>query len=389
MKEIQLNMLVLGKGFSGLSAALSLSKYNRSLDVNVLDAAIGPSGSSFANQNNALGVQVHENDEERKAFFDKVMEIAPPGTVDPRLVSLLAEESCERFEELVALGLKFDTDENGRWKKFPACFAPELKHARVFRDLRHAYSLCYNQAKILGCRFIHGYQVREILIENSADGPRASGALIRNFQGQEVLIRSQVVIAALGGTAGRYRYNVAPPGNAGDSHYLIEQAGVEMINKEFMQFMWYTVSDRQFVNISRLLSPEAKIKDPKGKEIVLPGRLLTHAQSRASHCPVAYKMKDREIDEFLIDCQNDDGLVEAYLPDKGWFKMAMMAHASNGGALIDGWGRTNIKGLYCVGECASGMHGANRIGGAMILATQVFGRRAGIAAAEDTNNGLF
>jgi L-aspartate oxidase len=58
-----------------------------------------------------------------------------------------------------------------------------------------------------------------------------------------------------------------------------------------------------------------------------------------------------------------------------------MAHATNGGASIDMNGFTGVPGLYACGECASGMHGANRIGGAMVLATQVFGARAGKAAA--------
>jgi L-aspartate oxidase len=63
-----------------------------------------------------------------------------------------------------------------------------------------------------------------------------------------------------------------------------------------------------------------------------------------------------------------------------------MAHAGNGGALIDEHGGTGVPGLFACGECATGMHGANRIGGAMASATQVFGKRAGEAAAEFASN---
>ncbi|MDY7002291.1 MAG: FAD-binding protein, partial [Thermodesulfobacteriota bacterium] len=52
-------------------------------------------------------------------------------------------------------------------------------------------------------------------------------------------------------------------------------------------------------------------------------------------------------------------------------------------ARIDENGRTSVPGLFAIGECASGMHGANRIGGAMVAATQVFGARAGRAAGLD------
>ena len=58
-----------------------------------------------------------------------------------------------------------------------------------------------------------------------------------------------------------------------------------------------------------------------------------------------------------------------------------MAHSGNGGARIDNYAQTSIPGLYAVGECASGMHGANRMGGGMVLATQVFGYAAGKNAA--------
>ncbi len=68
-------------------------------------------------------------------------------------------------------------------------------------------------------------------------------------------------------------------------------------------------------------------------------------------------------------------------PENVRFKIGLMAHASNGGVVIDQNAWTGISGLFACGECAGGMHGANRIGGAMVLATQVFGKRAGISAA--------
>ena len=67
--------------------------------------------------------------------------------------------------------------------------------------------------------------------------------------------------------------------------------------------------------------------------------------------------------------------------------LALFAHAGNGGAVIDAWGRTDVPGLYVAGECAGGMHGANRLGGGMVTATQVFGARAGRAAAEESTAG--
>ena len=69
------------------------------------------------------------------------------------------------------------------------------------------------------------------------------------------------------------------------------------------------------------------------------------------------------------------------MPDKSVTQVYPLAHAGNGGAIIDEMAETNVPGLLASGECATGMHGANRLGGGMVLATQVFGHRAGLRAA--------
>lgn len=62
-------------------------------------------------------------------------------------------------------------------------------------------------------------------------------------------------------------------------------------------------------------------------------------------------------------------------------RVAMYAHASNGGIKIDAHGATNIKGLFACGEATGGMHGADRLGGLSSANGLVFGRIAGASAA--------
>jgi succinate dehydrogenase/fumarate reductase flavoprotein subunit len=57
-------------------------------------------------------------------------------------------------------------------------------------------------------------------------------------------------------------------------------------------------------------------------------------------------------------------------------KIAPFAHASNGGVKVDSFGRTPVQGLYCLGELAGGIEGANRLGGNSTGACMVFGKRA-------------
>lgn len=62
--------------------------------------------------------------------------------------------------------------------------------------------------------------------------------------------------------------------------------------------------------------------------------------------------------------------------------VAPEAHFVMGGAVVDEHGRTRVPGLYAVGEAAGGVHGANRLDSNALPETQVFGARAGRAAAE-------
>jgi fumarate reductase (CoM/CoB) subunit A len=80
-------------------------------------------------------------------------------------------------------------------------------------------------------------------------------------------------------------------------------------------------------------------------------------------------------------------IVKAYLGKRGFHidsepvPVACFAHAINGGLKINTDGRTTLPGLYAAGEVAGGPHGADRLGGYMLVTCQVYGARAGRAAA--------
>jgi fumarate reductase (CoM/CoB) subunit A len=68
-------------------------------------------------------------------------------------------------------------------------------------------------------------------------------------------------------------------------------------------------------------------------------------------------------------------------------EVAPTAHHFVGGIRIDGHGNTTVKNLFAAGEVTGGVHGANRLGGNALADTQVFGKRAGEAAAENALEG--
>jgi fumarate reductase (CoM/CoB) subunit A len=68
-------------------------------------------------------------------------------------------------------------------------------------------------------------------------------------------------------------------------------------------------------------------------------------------------------------------------PEDAPVEVSIFGHAFNGGVLIDERGGSTVQGLYAAGEAAAGPHGADRLGGNMLMTSQVFGHRAGQAAA--------
>jgi L-aspartate oxidase len=382
LETINTDVLVLGSGLAGMRAAWAALEAHPGLNVVVVSQGVGPSGSSFANINNKLGIQVCITDREREAFVEDAISIAPPGFVDPVLVQIMAEESEVRFRDLVNIGFPFDKDAGGSYFRTTGCFSPESGRAFIFTGLSRAFAALKKKLLSMSGQFLEGWLVQDLIKSQQGEDAAVCGALIKNAKTKEKLaVRSKSVIFALGGPAALFALNVAGPGTHGFVPALLNRVGAHFVNVQYLQFLWHTVPGCQFWPIQELAEPGAHILGANGEKTVLPENLRAFAAERGLHCPVSYGLKDEAIDHYLIEQMGDAGAIEIFTSEKGRFKVALMAHAGNGGAKIDNNSSTGVAGLYACGECAGGMHGANRIGGGMVLSTQVFGERAGRSAA--------
>lgn len=372
------DLLVLGAGLAGLRAAWEACATRPSLRVAIAWQGRGPTGSSFANPNGRLGLHLPDTDKARHAFVARVLRLAAPGFVDPALATALAEDATARFAELKDLGLSFQIGASGAIARYPSCFAQSEPNAVVFTDLGRAFSLFRDKAAAWGAAMWP--QTRILRLLTDPDSGRVSGALLRGPDGFAV-VRAKTVVAALGGPAGLFALRGTGAGNRGESHALLAEAGAALVNEGWLQFMWTRVSDRSFWPVQELARPGFAVMNPDGSPDSLSPELTRLAAARAAHCPMSHGLPDAALDRFVLSRLGPDGGASILAPDGRLFQAAPMAHAGNGGARIDLSGRTSAPGLYAAGECASGMHGANRIGGAMVLACLVFGERAGRGAA--------
>jgi len=359
------HVLVLGAGLAGMRAAWAAKEAAPALSVTLLCPHRKPSGSSFANRNNALGVQA-PLPHEAESFVAEALRLARPGEVAPELARALTDDAPARLDELLALGLGFRREPDGSLTRFPGCFSP-VPRAVVFDGLAQAHAAFLAKVQGLGVRLVHGFEALELLQDDTG---RARGARLMNLRnGTAATVRADAVIAALGGPAPLFARRLCGPGGSGLAYGLLHRAGARLVNARFLQFFWGGARSKRFVNPGALPWPQ---------------ELAPFAAARRTHCPVAYGLPDAALDRELLTRRGADGLVRLPETEPGQEPLALFAHAGNGGARIDAQGRTTTPGLYACGECAGGMHGAQRLGGGMVLSALVFGARAGHAAALET-----
>jgi L-aspartate oxidase len=372
---LETDILVLGAGLAGLRAAIAAGSSAPGLRVTLASPQRRPSGSSFANRNNALGMQAPTPDQ-ADAFTAEALRLAAPGLADPTLVRALAEDAPACLDFLLGLGLAFRREPSGSLRLFPGCFS-SIPRAVVFDGLAQAHAALLAQARGLGVEVVHGFEALGLAQEEP--GGHVSGALLcalRNSpKGRQTLnVRARCVVAALGGPAPLFARRICGPGGSGFSYGLLASAGARRVNTEFLQWFWVEAASLAFVNPG---------------ELIWPSPLAPLAAERLQHCPTAFGLPDAALDLALLSRQGPDGIVRAEHRERGALDLVLAAHAGNGGALIDAHGRTSVAGLYACGECASGMHGANRLGGGMVLSALAFGARAGRAAAEEASGIAF
>lgn len=434
------DVLVIGAGGAGLSAAIAASAEGARVGV-VCKSLLGKAHTVMAEGGVAAAMaNVDDRDSWRVHFADTMR--GGQYVNQWRMAELHAREAPDRVRELEAWGALFDRTDDGRilQRNFGGHAYPRLAHVGDRTGLEMIRTLQDHGVH----RGLSVHMETTVLTLLTVDG-RVVGAFgYERERGRFQLFRARAVILATGGIGRAFRITSNSWEYTGDGHALAYRAGAELMDMEFVQFhptgMVWPPSVRGILVTEGVRGEGGVLRNSDGKRFMFddipplyvdqtadneeegwrytqgdrnarrPPELLT--RDHVARCIMREIREGRgsahggvylDIAWIRERISNGEERIRRKLPSmyhqfkqladlditKEPMEVGPTTHYVMGGVRVDPDSQmSSLPGLFAAGECAAGLHGANRLGGNSLSDLLVFGRRAGLhAAAFARNNG--
>ncbi len=396
-----LPVVVVGAGLAGLTVALRVADHR---PVVVLAKRTRSESATAWAQGGIVGV-LDPSDSVESHVQDTLA--AGAGLVVESAARWVASHSAQAIEWLLALGVPFSQDAAG-----PLGLHLTREGGHSARRIAHAADAtgkAIHEALLARCRqhpniTIHEHWIALDLVTNRhcrAAGPdRCHGVYVLDIDAQRVeSLAASAVVLACGGVGKVYRYTSNPDTATGDGIAMAWRAGCRVGNMEFIQFhptCLYHPQDRSFLITEALRGEGAQLK--------IPGAPAASARFMLAHDPrgelaprdivaraIDFEMKKHGIDFVHLDATHlGEDFLKSHFPTvharcralgidiaQQPIPVVPAAHYTCGGVVTDLMGRTDLDGLYAVGETAyTGLHGANRLASNSLLECVVVGTGA-------------
>ncbi len=398
------DVLIVGSGAAGLTLALRLAEKHR---VTVLSKGPVSEGSTFYAQGGIAAV-FDETDSIESHVEDTL--IAGGGLCDRQAVSFIASNARHCVQWLIDNGMLFDKENpDNAEERYHLTREGGHSHRRILHSAdatgRAVENTLVSQAlSHPNIHIIERSNAVDLIVSDKIGLPgerRVVGAYIWNRKREKVeTCRARSVVLATGGAAKVYQYTTNPDVASGDGIAMAWRAGCRVANLEFNQFhptCLFHPDARNFLLTEALRGEGAVLKRPDGS------RFMPDFDQRAELAPrdIVARAIDHEMKRLGADCMYLDishkpaEFIRAHFPTideklttlgfdltKEPIPIVPAAHYTCGGVVVDQRGRTDIAGLYAIGEVSyTGLHGANRLASNSLLECLVYGW----SAAEDIN----
>ena len=382
-----LDLLVLGSGVAGLSAAVRGA--TAGLRVGVLTKGELEQSATRWAQGGVAAVLGDDEDSTDLHLADTLA--AGAGLCDIDAVRVLVDEGPARVNELIALGAVFDRNTEGQ-----LLLAREGGHsvARVVHAGGAATGAEIERALVAAAQataasLLERTHAVDLIVEHG----RCRGVTAKTPAGERVAVRADHTLLSTGGAGQLFAVTTNPEQATGDGIAMALRAGVAVADIEFVQFhptaLHHPAMPRPLLS-EALRGHGAILRDTNGDQFVdelSPRDVVSRAMTQ--------RMLELGVEHLFLDATELERFAERFptiaasLADAGldpardWLPIAPAAHYLSGGLLTDLDGRATLPGLWAAGEAAcAGVHGANRLASNSLLDGMVFAARV-IEAIED------
>ncbi len=391
--------IIVGSGLAGLYAAYKASLKG---SVAIITKSFVRESNSFNAQGGIAAVTSHDDNPQ---IHKSDTLIAGRGLCEESAVDILVNEGPDRIEEIIADGMKFDTengalalglegghhkrrilhaggDSTGKWiTEFVISKVSEKENITLYEnttllDLLIADNTCYG-------------------IRCWSENPALEEDKDERQDGNEVLIYADHVFLTSGGTSAIYARTTNPQTTIGDGLAIAYKAGCRIIDTEFIQFhpsgLYLNDSPKAFLISEAVRGEGAHLMGKNGKRFMVPIHELAELAPRDIVARSIYKQMQKDgmpyVTLSLKHLNKEEILnrfpgISAKCKEFGYdltesIPVAPAAHYTVGGVASNLNGKTDINHLYVCGEiAATGIMGANRLASNSLIECLVFAHRA-------------
>lgn len=397
LPQIFTDVLVIGGGVAGLRAAIAAA--DAESDVIVLSKSeLSQTNTAWAQ--GGISSVMAEGDSFESHVADTLS--AGAGLCDEPVVRRVVEGGPVRVRECMDWGMRLDRDGNGalRAGREGGHSARRIYHAggdATGAELERCLAERVRLADHI--RLFDGCFVLDLVTPNDEPGSPVLGAITHHPKFGLQMIWARATVLASGGAGMVYRETTNPHAATGDGLAAGYRAGAALADMSFMQFhptVLYLPGAARALISEAVRGEGAHLLDASGRrfmpEVHELGELAPRdVVSRA----IVSQLASQGGQHVLLDCRHINRFGERFPsisrvlagfdldPATDLIPVHPAAHYTIGGVRATAEGRTNVPGLFAVGEAScSGLHGANRLASNSLLEGLVLGEAVGRAAAD-------
>ncbi|MEQ6388555.1 L-aspartate oxidase [Bacillaceae bacterium S4-13-58] len=380
---MKVDVLIIG---SGIAAMQFLKNLRSDLHVMIVTKSSLQTSNSYLAQG-GIAASIGSEDNPNLHFKDTLE--AGRFYNDTLAVRKLVEEAPDIIQDLVKSGCQFDYNAKGQ-----ISLGMEGSHSK--RRIVHGggdqtgkivMNHLFNQ-NLTHVEIKEHFMVYELAVDH--ENNRCIGAKAKNENGQILEVSANHVVLATGGCGGIYSYSSNAPTVSGDGIALAYRAGAQITDMEFIQFhpTMFCLDGRVIGLISEAVRGEGAILVTENKERIM--EKVHPLKDLAPRHVVSQTIFDhlKNGDKIYLDITAITKFSDRFPTiaemckengidlKKGLIPVVPGSHFLMGGVKTDLIGKTNIDGLYAIGEVAcTGVHGANRLASNSLLEGLAYGKR--------------